>query len=94
MMMRRRRGVGLIGVAAVAGTAAYAGKKSAEAQAQEQAQNQQIADLQAQQAATGLRPASSGLCAGTCPGSGSRRTGGERCHGTDRAARHRCTRRA
>jgi len=50
-MMRRRRGVGLIGVAAVAGVAHHAGTKSAQAQAQEQAQNQEIADLQAQQAA-------------------------------------------
>jgi hypothetical protein len=49
MRMMRRRGVGLIGVAAVAGVAHHAGTKSAQAQAQEQAQNQQIADLQAQQ---------------------------------------------
>jgi hypothetical protein len=48
-MMMRRRGVGLLGVAAVAGVAHHAGTKSAQAQAQEQAQNQQIADLQAQQ---------------------------------------------
>jgi len=48
-MMMRRRGVGLLGVAAVAGVAAHAGSKSAQAQANEQAQNQQIADLQAQQ---------------------------------------------
>ena len=45
MMMRRRRGVGLVGVAAVAGVAHHAGTKSAQAQAQEEAQNQQIADL-------------------------------------------------
>ncbi len=51
MMMRRRRGVGLLGVAAVAGTAAYAGKKSAEGAAREQAEQEQIAELQAQQAA-------------------------------------------
>jgi hypothetical protein len=51
MMMRRRRGVGLLGVAAVAGTAAYAGKKSAQGAANQQAQNQQIADLEAQNAA-------------------------------------------
>ena len=48
-MMMRRRGVGLLGVAAVAGVAAHAGSKSAQGQANEQAQNQQIADLQAQQ---------------------------------------------
>jgi len=48
-MMMRRRGVGLLGVAAVAGVAHHAGTKSAQAQAQDQAQNQQIADLQAQQ---------------------------------------------
>jgi hypothetical protein len=50
-MRRRRGGVGLLGVAAVAGVAHHAGTKSAQAQAQEQAQNQQIAELQAQQAA-------------------------------------------
>ena len=50
-MRRRRGGVGLLGVAAVAGVAHHAGTKSAQAQAQEQAQNQEIADLQAQQAA-------------------------------------------
>jgi hypothetical protein len=50
-MRRRRRGVGIIGVAAVAGVAHHAGTKSAQAQAQEQAQNQEIADLEAQQAA-------------------------------------------
>jgi hypothetical protein len=61
-MMRRRRGPGLLGVAAVAGTAAYVGNKSAQkgAQAQAQAQadaqaeaaqNQQLAELQAQNAA-------------------------------------------
>ncbi len=62
MMMRRRRGPSFLGVAAVAGTAAYVGNRSAkkgaaqqqqaqQAQAAEQAQNQQIAELQAQQAA-------------------------------------------
>ena len=55
MMRRRRGGVGLLGVAAVAGVAHHAGTKSAQAQAQEEAQNQQIADLQAQQAGTRLR---------------------------------------
>ena len=48
MMMRRRRGVGIVGVAAVAGVAHHAGSKSAQASANEQAQNQQLADLQAQ----------------------------------------------
>ena len=52
MMMRRRRGPSLLGVAAVAGTAAYVGNKSAQKgaqqQANEQAQNQQLADLEAQ----------------------------------------------
>jgi hypothetical protein len=48
MMMRRRRGVGIVGVAAVAGVAHHAGTKSAQASANEQAQNQQLADLQAQ----------------------------------------------
>jgi len=51
MMMRRRRGVGLLGVAAVAGTAAYAGRKSAQGAAREQQEQQQIAELQANQAA-------------------------------------------
>jgi Short C-terminal domain len=51
MMMRRRGGVGLLGVAAVAGVAHHAGSQAAQGQAQEQAQNQQIAELQAQQAA-------------------------------------------
>ena len=54
-MMRRRRGPSLLGVAAVAGTAAYVGNKSAQkgaqAQANEQAQNQQLAELEAQNAA-------------------------------------------
>jgi hypothetical protein len=52
MMMRRRRGgVGLLGVAAVAGVAHHAGAQAAQGQAQEQAQNEQIAELQAQQTA-------------------------------------------
>ena len=62
MMMRRRRGPSLLGVAAVAGTAAYVGNKSAQkgaaqqqqaqqAQANEQAQNQALSDLEAQNAA-------------------------------------------
>jgi hypothetical protein len=54
-MMRRRRGPGLLGVAAVAGTAAYVGNKSAQKgaqqQANEQAQNQELAQLEAQNAA-------------------------------------------
>jgi len=49
--MMRRRGVGIVGVAAVAGVAHHAGTKSAQAQANEQAQNQQLADLEAQNAA-------------------------------------------
>jgi hypothetical protein len=52
--MRRRpigrRGPGLLGVAAVGGTAYVAGKAGANKAAAEQQQNQQIADLQAQQA--------------------------------------------
>jgi hypothetical protein len=55
MMMRRRRGPSLLGVAAVAGTAAYVGNKSAQKgaqqQANEQAQNQALADLEQQNAA-------------------------------------------
>jgi cell division protein FtsB len=68
MMMRRRRGVGLLVVAAVAGVAHHAGSKSAQASANEQSQNQELADLQAQndalaaqqqllQAGGGRRPA-------------------------------------
>ena len=63
MPLGRRRGVGIIGVAAVAGVAHHAGTKSAQAQANEQAQNQQIADqnaeiaaLQAQQQAPAPAP--------------------------------------
>ena len=55
MPMRRRRGPSLLGVAVVAGGAAHvaskSANKSAQAEANEAAQNQQIADLQAQQAA-------------------------------------------
>ena len=55
MMMRRRRGPSLLGVAAVAGTASYVGSKSAQKgaaqQANEQAQNQQLAELEQQNAA-------------------------------------------
>ena len=50
-MMMRRRGVGLLGVAAVAGIAAYAGRKLAQGAAREQQEQQQIAELQANQAA-------------------------------------------
>jgi hypothetical protein len=50
-MMMRRRGVGLLGVAAVAGVAHHAGTKSAQAQANEQSQNQQLAELEQQNAA-------------------------------------------
>ena len=46
-MMRRRP---LMAAAVVGGVAHHAGVKSAQAQSAEQAQNQQIADLQAQQA--------------------------------------------
>ena len=47
MFMRRRP---LLGAAVVGGVAYHAGKSRAQASAQEDAQNQQIADLQAQQA--------------------------------------------
>ena len=54
-MMRRRRGPGLLMTAAVVGTAAHVGaksaQKSAQAQADEQAQDQQLAELEAQNAA-------------------------------------------
>ena len=49
-MRRRRRGVGILGVAAVAGVAHHAGKKSAQANAQEQDQEQRLEDLEAQEA--------------------------------------------
>ena len=48
--MMRRRGRPLMAAAVVGGVAHHAGVKSAQAQAAEQSQNQQIADLQAQQA--------------------------------------------
>ena len=48
--MMRRRGRPLMAAAVVGGVAHHAGKASAQNAAQEQAQNQQIADLQAQQA--------------------------------------------
>ena len=48
----RRRGLGLLGAAAVGGTAYYAGSRMAKGSAREESQNQQIADLQAQQAST------------------------------------------
>lgn len=55
-MLRRRpvvvrRGPGLLGAAAVGGVAYAAGRSGASRAAQEQMQNEQIADLQAQQAA-------------------------------------------
>jgi len=50
-MMRRRRGVGLIGVAAVGAAAHHAGSVSAQNAANEQAQNQELANLEAQNAA-------------------------------------------
>jgi hypothetical protein len=54
-MLRRRavvrRGPGLLGMAAVGGVAYAAGRGGANRAAQEQMQDQQIADLQAQQAA-------------------------------------------
>lgn len=57
-MRRRRRGVGVLGVAAVAGVAHHAGKKSAQANAQEQDQDQRLDDLEAQEAEA---PAAAGL---------------------------------
>ena len=55
MMMRRRRGPSLLGVAVVAGAAGHMGAKSAQKgaqqQANEQAQNQQLAELEQQNAA-------------------------------------------
>ena len=47
-MLRRRRGVGLLGAAAIGGVAYAAGNSAARGRAQEEAQNQQIADMQAQ----------------------------------------------
>jgi len=49
-MLRRRRGMGLLGAAAVGGVAYHAGNRAAEGRAAEQDQNEQIAYLQAQQA--------------------------------------------
>ncbi len=48
--MLRRRGVGLLGTAAVGGVAYAAGSHAARGKAQDEAQSQQIADLQAQSA--------------------------------------------
>lgn len=55
-MLRRRRGVGLLGTAAIAGTAAYAGNRVAKSAAQDQQRDQQIADLQSQVAAQQAAP--------------------------------------
>jgi len=49
-MMRRRRGVGLLGTMAVGGMAYAAGNSAAKSQAREQDQNDQLAYLQAQSA--------------------------------------------
>jgi Short C-terminal domain len=49
-MMRRRRGLGLLGTMAVGGAAYAAGNSAAKSNAAEQAQNQQLAELQAQAA--------------------------------------------
>ena len=49
-MLRRRRGMGLLGAAAVGGVAYAAGNKYANNRNAEQDQNEQIAYLQAQQA--------------------------------------------
>ena len=57
-MMRRRRPLRRAAVVGgVAAAAHHAGKKSGEAQAADQAQDQQIADLQAQQAPPQYAPA-------------------------------------
>ncbi len=48
-MMRRRRGLGVIGAAAVVGGAHHMGVRSAERNAAEQQQDAAIADLQSQQ---------------------------------------------
>ena len=49
-MLRRRRGVGLLGTMAVGGVAYAAGSSVAKGRANEQAQNQQIAQMQAEMA--------------------------------------------
>jgi Short C-terminal domain len=49
-MLRRRRGMGLLGAAAVGGVAYAAGNSAAKGRAAEQDQNEQLAYLQAQQA--------------------------------------------
>jgi hypothetical protein len=56
-MPRGRRGPGLLGTAVIVGGAAHMGAKSAQKGQQEAAQNQQIAELQAQQAAAAAPPA-------------------------------------
>jgi len=55
-MPRGRRGPGLLGTAVIVGGAAHMGAKSAQKGQQEAAQNQQIAELQAQQAAAAAPP--------------------------------------
>lgn len=55
-MPRGRRGPGLLGTAVIVGGAAHMGAKSAQKGQQEAAQNQQIADLQAGQAAAAPPP--------------------------------------
>jgi hypothetical protein len=55
-MPRGRRGPGLLGTAVIVGGAAHMGAKSAQKGQQEAAQNQQIAELQAQQAAAAPAP--------------------------------------
>ena len=49
-MLRRRRGMGLLGAAAVGGVAYHAGNRAAQGRAAEQDQNEQLAYLQAEQA--------------------------------------------
>ena len=56
-MLRRRRGVGLLGTMAVGGVAYAAGRSAATGRANEQAQNAEIAELQSQAAAQSAAPA-------------------------------------
>jgi hypothetical protein len=55
-MLRRRRGVGVLGTMAVGGVAYAAGSSAARGRANEQAQNAQIAELQNQMATQNAPP--------------------------------------
>jgi outer membrane murein-binding lipoprotein Lpp len=79
-MMRRRRGPGLVATAVVVGGAAHMGaksaQKSAQAQANEQAQNQELAELEAQNAAMAQQMAAQQAAARPAPAAPAPAAGG------------------